>query len=64
MKKPATGYKFEVFVVVGQIAEFLEIATKNVYAKKWSKMEPMVENNLTTFFWSDMGADFLTIDNF
>ena len=35
-----------------------------VGAKKWSKMKPMVENNLTTFFWSDMGTDFLTIDNF
>ena len=36
---------------------------KMVGAKKWSKMKPMVENNLTTFFWSDMGTDFLTIDN-
>ena len=35
-----------------------------VGAKKWSKMKPMVENNWTTFFWSDMGTDFLTIDNF
>ena len=34
-----------------------------VDAKKLSKMKPMVENNLTTFFWSDMGTDFLTIDN-
>ena len=34
-----------------------------VDAKKWSKMKPMVENNLTTFFWSDMGTDFFTIAN-
>jgi len=34
-----------------------------VGAKKWSKMKPMVENNLTTFFWSDMGTDLLTIVN-
>ena len=34
-----------------------------VDAKKWSKMKPMVENNLTTFFWSDMGTDFFTIVN-
>ena len=33
-----------------------------VGAKKWSKMKPVVENNLTTFFLSDMGTDFLTID--
>ena len=49
-EKPATGYRFKVFVVAGQIAEFVEIATKMVDAKKWSNMEPMVENHLTMFF--------------
>ena len=36
---------------------------KMVDAKKLSKMKPIAENNLTTFFWSDTGTDFLTIAN-
>ena len=42
-------------------AEFLSKLLKSqkmVDAEKWSKMKPMVENNLTTFFWSNMGTDF------
>ena len=38
MKKPATGYKFKVFVVAEKIAEFVEIA-KNGGREKVVKNE-------------------------
>ena len=37
---------------------------KMVDAKKWSKMKPMVENNLTTIFWSNMETHFWPLDDF
>ena len=37
---------------------------KMVDAKKWSKMKPMVENNLTTIFWSNMGTHFFPSTTF
>ena len=37
---------------------------KMVDAKKLSKTEPLVENNLTTIFWSNMETHFWPLDDF